>query len=424
MRTSIDKGSKIGPHVLTLGAAGEAALRRAKDEGWTWPIHKNVHIESLALTAKQLDQRTNTLTRIKTPWDDLGSDFGKVDYRELARIAWNFYDAAVPVKAERDAADLKEIINEPDPPGVKGYEELAKFGIELCLEATRRDYRCLLPALNAGTAEWDEIEALIRVGLIDAINDGGHVLAVHEGLLPHSSMAPPWAGVVGLDPDARPIPGAPHVQGAGDMNLRYRYIKAACDRWGKRMPLTIVSEYYAGGTYDLANIEAALGNLIWYDREVRKDPYILGVTPFTFDPDSFWLSQNYNYLLERLMRYMLAEKDVPNIEEPQAMPLPPTIPEFTSQIRVLLDDIDSAAIPVCDVFPRAVVVTQPVLLYTQPGVPYLSSMLRHKDAPVGRRLDISLAEYRGATVWLRVFSTPTLTLWVAYDPERMKILAV
>jgi hypothetical protein len=327
----VTAGSKFGPHVLRNGEAGEKALLRAKHEGWAWPIHKNVHVESLALTAKRLNPKTITVTRIKTAWDDPSYIFGKSNYEHEARILLDFVRSEVPVDVEWNAADYKEVLNESDPPGVAGYRELGLFWQQVCREAERRGFRVAGPAFNYGTPEWGEMQAFVDTGVFVDMKRGGHVLTVHEGILPHESLTPPWAGVLGVDPDARPIPGAPFVFGAGDGNLRYRYLYALLKRIGQVVPL-IVSEWYGGGTYDPAHISVTLRNLFWYDLEVRKDWYVLGVTPFTCDPDERWSEQNYNYLLESWMLYMRSQRDIPNA-------LPETIPP--SSVRTNQDVINA-----------------------------------------------------------------------------------
>lgn len=327
-------GSKIGLHVLGNGSAGVAAIEKSKQLGFVWPVHKNVHIESIPVTVKALTPQTITVTRIKTEWDDPSHILGKgaAVYRSEARKLLDFVRHEIPVDAEWNAADYKEVLNESDPPGPQGYRELALFCIELCNEATARGIRLAIPALNAGTPEWDEMIAMVETGLFGVMKRGGHILTTHDGLLPHDSMLPPWASVIGIDPDAEPIPGAPIVLGAGSMNLRYRYLYHLLRARGEVVPL-VISEYYAGGTYDEANIGTVLRNLFWYDSEIRRDYYVLGVTPFTFDPDGGWLNQNYNFILPALYDYMVSQRGIPNAGLPSPVPTVRTNQMFINAIN-------------------------------------------------------------------------------------------
>jgi hypothetical protein len=63
----------------------------------------------------------------------------------------------------------------------------------------------------------------------------------------------------------------------------------------------------------------------WYDREARKDPFVLAVLPFTIDPTGAWAGQDYTYAYPAVLEYLVQQKDLLNATAPAPINPPPDV---------------------------------------------------------------------------------------------------
>lgn len=207
-----------------------------------------------------------------------------------------------------------EPYNEPDPPGVAGYyalSELMKVTIDLA-----PDWMTLaLFSLNAGTPEWDEMNAMVSSGVFEMMVERDHVLAVHEGNL--------WSN----NPTAYmgdPIPGAPAVAGAGPLNFRYRFLYHMLDERDLPKPRLLVTEWY-NGDEESQSTEALVEAVTWYDREMAKDWYALGFMPYTLGPTPQWEHTDYQRVYDALGPYLERVRERENARPPAEEPTEPSV---------------------------------------------------------------------------------------------------
>ena len=87
------------------------------------------------------------------------------------------------------------------------------------------------------------------------------------------------------------------MEGAGALNLRYRFLYHLLEQRDEVVPL-FVSEFYAGGGYDPMNKPDVVARMHWYDMQVATDDYVLGFAPFTLGPVPEWVGQDYGPFYE------------------------------------------------------------------------------------------------------------------------------
>ena len=305
-------GSKIGIHAIYPNQV-IPLVRAARDRGVSWPLVKGVDNAGIALDVKQISPSTLTITRFVNIAEDAAQDvdhWSLSDMRQHAQAAIAFIADRLNAE-ERAAADWLEPLNEADPPGVAGWRAFGKYLCEVVREADRRGLKVALPGFNSGTPEWDEMNAFAESGLFALMRDGGHILTTHEGMVRGQPVD------VGF---GEPIPGAPHVVGAGSICFRYRYLYALLASRGEVVPL-VISEFYGGGSYSLPADEQ-VGRFAWYDHEARKNPYVLAALPFTVDPSGAWVRQDYTYAYPAVLDYLVQEKDSFNVAAPGPVYIP------------------------------------------------------------------------------------------------------
>jgi hypothetical protein len=300
--TGITRGSKLGIHCIIPGQT-MPLVRAAAARGVVWPVVKGVDNAGLAIEVKQAAPETITITRfVNEKWDsaqDCDTWTDDVFLRGAKETIQMVFDRTND--DERRAADFFEVLNEADPPGVAGWRALGRFCCEVVREADRRGLTVALPAFNAGTPEWDELQAFVDTGLFKLMMDGGHLLTVHEGVF----------GKVRIDTGAGDtIPGAPAAVRGGSMCGRYRFLYHLLEQRDEVVPC-VVSEFYSGDFYTEPP-EEQIARFGWYDRLIREDWYVLAVLPFTVDPSDGWKQQDYTYCFPAVLDYLAAERDKPN----------------------------------------------------------------------------------------------------------------
>jgi hypothetical protein len=308
----IAQGSKFGMHAIRPNQV-IPLVRAAHARGLVWPLVKGVDNGGIAIDVKAIEPRTLTITRfVNTPEDAAQGveHWTPADMRAHARLALDAVWLRLNPQ-ERAAADWIEPINEADPPGVDGCRAFGEYLKIIVDEGNQRGMKLALPAFNAGTPEWAEAQALVGTGAFAAIMAGGHILTVHEGVFGGNAVDKGFGDL---------IPGSPVVAGAGSLCFRYRYLYSLLSARGEVVPL-VVSEFYAGGSYQLAPAEQVV-RFAWYDKLARQDHYVLAVLPFTIDPDDTWRNSDYTYAFDAVLDYLAAEKDMPNATAPGPAPVP------------------------------------------------------------------------------------------------------
>ncbi|HID22544.1 MAG TPA: M23 family metallopeptidase, partial [Planctomycetaceae bacterium] len=306
----IATGAKLGVHAIQVANTLEYLA-----QGFRPPVFKVVDWLETLHAVKEIAPDALTVARRVSPAESCpGVADPAVDLRALRDAL--FAPVLESLDADPDlanAVDYWEICNEPDPPGPDGYRRLAEL-MALCIDrADELGLRLALFALNAGTPEWPEMEALADSGVFGHARRGGHVLSVHEGVFSPDQPIDLWF----LDD----IPGCPPGLGrrirAGALCFRYRFLAHLLEERGELVPV-IVSEWYPGSPDPS---EDNLARVAWYDGEMAADYYALGFCPFTLGPTPPWkdLAELYE---DRLLAYAAAATGRPN-----ALPPSPPAPE-------------------------------------------------------------------------------------------------
>ena len=223
----------------------------------------------------------------------------------------------------REAVTYWEVTNEPLGGGVptEVYTRLAQLTIK-CLDIGEANgLKLAIFGFSAGTPEWADLEAIVATGVFARAKAGGHILTLHEGVFGDEPIDK-WWNAHAADQDGNPtaeetgvatpggwIPGAPVVEGAGALTLRYRFLYRLLEERDEAVPL-FVSEFYAGGGYDPVDKPDVVARMHWYDMQVSTDEYVLGFAPFTLGPVPQWVGQDYGPFYEGedgLVAYMTAK---------------------------------------------------------------------------------------------------------------------
>jgi len=219
------------------------------------------------------------------------------------------------------AVDYWELTNEPLGGGTSpdSYARLATLTIKCMDIAEAHDLKLAIFGFSAGTPEWADLLAIVDTGVFARAKAGGHILALHEGVFGDDAIDK-WWNVHNVDADGNPtteetdvtapggwIPGAPVLDGAGALCLRYRFLYHLLQQRDEVVPL-FISEFYAGGGYDPANKTDVVARIRWYDDQISTDDYVLGFAPFTLGPTPGWERQDYGPFYEErdgLIAYMI-----------------------------------------------------------------------------------------------------------------------
>ena len=305
----ITEGSKIGVHAIRSNNV-QAFAQDLIDAGARFPVVKAVDdfgwLEEVArVSPDTIFVGRRTWGFGEGCWGVESWDDG--DMRDHAEEAID----RILTKIDEDPdleliVDYWEPYNEPDPPGVAGYRKLAELMIVTMDVAEEHDLKLALFSLNAGTPEWDEMEAMVDTGVFARARRGGHILSLHEGTFESHDPRQYWGGS---------IPGAPEVDGAGALNFRYRYLYYLLKQRGEVVPL-VVSEWYCGDE-QTASTETLVDALRWYDGEASKDYYFWATCPFTLGPSPGWGHTDYERVYEGgLIDHMIKIRGRQNGVEP------------------------------------------------------------------------------------------------------------
>lgn len=214
-------------------------------------------------------------------------------------------------------------LNEWDPPELNGdgYRAMAEVMILLCQEAGNRSpemearglhpIRLAIPGFNAGTPEWNEMQAMAGTQLFGLMQLRGDLLIIHEGVWWDMPIDSGFGDL---------IPGAPaRPAGAGSLCGRFNYLYAL----GIHVPF-VVTEWYDGNRRD-TDPAKRLAAMKWYDRIVRGNPWCRGFCPFELTDivDGPWWLVDFTPTFQSpaMLADMIAEKDKPNPTRSDDMPL-------------------------------------------------------------------------------------------------------
>lgn len=313
----IARGSKIGFHQQMEGPALQFA-RDALAFGAPMALGKSVDHNGNLVRLRQESPTTITISRSTRP--DIEACPGMDDHpsdsylREMAYAMADFIASKFNAE-ERAAIDYFEMWNEPRPHTVAGYAALARLMMFSCEAAETYGFKAALFSLNAGTPEWDEIIAILQTGVMQRMRQGGHIWAVHEGLLPMQGFDRNTPILVGLgSPITNPYTGvtSPAFPDAGFLCLRYRFWLHAAEQLGIQLAPFFVSEFYPSVHRPLSDlsVEDVAARYAVYEAEIAKDPLCLGVTPFTLG--NGWGHENHEPFYPALVAYARSVKDRQN----------------------------------------------------------------------------------------------------------------
>ncbi len=317
------KGTRIGYHMIAPRQVPGHVVALAQ-QGAIVPVCKFVVDWSGMNIVKAGSPHTLIVARKTFAGDEGVNNLAQMNETEIAKEAERLMAALYAKCVEERQYDgdrlqyidyLESPVNEADPPGAEGYAKLAKLMIYMMDIAENWDLpvrKLALFSLNAGTPEWNEMEAMVQTGVFERMQAGGHIISLHEGTLPIAGYSMETTPVDLWWGPEHTIPGAPAVPGSGALNCRYRYLLHLIRQRGLYVPI-LISEFYAGGGYDGADPEKIMQRMAWYDEQVRHDPEVIGFTPFTFGGKGVgWDKQDYDFMLPRLFQYTLEQKDRQN----------------------------------------------------------------------------------------------------------------
>jgi len=189
-------------------------------------------------------------------------------------------------KFHRHNVDYWEFINEQDPPGTEGQAKLARYSIYAMDVAEANGYKLALFSHSTGVPEPPEWDAMADTGVFERAAAGGHCLSLHEyGEWPidlHSHLA------------------------------RYRDVyERIILPWHLDLPCYI-TEHAAWVHLLDRGPDWLWSQLVEYDRELRKDPYVAGAHIYSVGPGPTWYNDCYVAIYPRFINYCIEQRDVPN----------------------------------------------------------------------------------------------------------------
>ena len=296
MYPTMGRGSRIGVHSILPNRVGGFTDELVAG-GTRFPVVKAVDDLGWLTGIKESDPETIIVARVSAfelegcpNVQDPDTDLDEMANALLSLILNRLTEDA----RLRGTVAYWEIANEPDPPKPEGYRRLAELMIRCMEKAERYGLKLAIFSLNAGTPEWDEMKAMVDTGVFARAQEGGHILALHEGTFDTHDPRSGWG---------QTIPGAPEVEGAGNLNFRYRYLYHLLKKRDQVIPL-VVSEWYCGDEAS-ASTETLVNAVTWYEREASEDYYFWGTLPFTLGPTGQWWHTDYERVYPDLVDYMI-----------------------------------------------------------------------------------------------------------------------
>lgn len=315
--------SKLGVHVVRNNDPYIMEfVRRAKPR-----VMKGVDDLGFLADIKQVSPGTVTVGRLNQAnviehWPD------STDPGAAAAI---FVDENLETYRLNPQVDYWEGWNEFVPVTPERWEWYAQFEAARACGMYAHGLRAAVGGFSLGTPEYAEMGLFLPA--LEAAHRCGGIFTLHEGLSPIIGCG------VGADDPELWLPGAPEFPGKvmGYVTARYRYWY---EGWLKPnglgdLPLAI-SELAIGGIVadspcngpggsawkdfqewwveqgvGPTGPQAYLNVLAWYDRLVREDPYVLGVTIFTAGASGggdFWYDYDIHEVLPLLGEYAVGQR--------------------------------------------------------------------------------------------------------------------
>ncbi len=338
-------GGKIGIHSLQP-AESVNYTRQLNQNGGRFPVVKAVDNIDWLADIKTIDPEIITIARFEIP-GNIGEGVNGIQYVEDGDYS-HFVDtlfAPIQVKLRErpdflTIIDYWEICNEPDPPGADGWRKLAEC-ISACIErANEMGIKLAIFALNAGTPEWWELEAIVETGVFGAAKAGGHIMTCHEAIfgfengafnnpvdlwyghpIPVNQEGTRWVQVredglhyFNFDANGQDQPDWWDKGIAGPLLYRYRFLYALLHERDEVIPL-VISEIVYGGNY--SDVPDVRSRVEWYDEKSADDYYVLAHLPFTLGGYGYgWDKQDYAYAYPTFIDYMTVTRNRPNADQP------------------------------------------------------------------------------------------------------------
>ena len=187
--------------------------------------------------------------------------------------------------------DYWEGWNEPDP-GLAWMSWYARLEVERVRLMAAHGLKSAIGGFPPGVPELDEF-ALFLPAVATAKEYGG-ILTLHEGDIHSGDMSHLYG---------EPMAGYPAYPDRGLMSFRYRWFyRELLEPNDLVIPLVISELEFAG--WHTTDVPGLIAQLAWYDREARKDGYVIGFTAFTAGGIGYWDMYDLNGMLPELANYV------------------------------------------------------------------------------------------------------------------------
>jgi hypothetical protein len=200
----------------------------------------------------------------------------------------------------REYTDYWEITNEMDPVGAEGYRKHAEIHFHFMDIAEQNGFKIALFTWNAGTPEWEELQAVVETGVFGRAKEGGHILALHEG-----TFAPPVTTGYG-----EPLPSRPRYPNRGTLCCRYRWLYEDFLKPRNEVIPLLMSEFGMGAyAHTGFTPQEWVQEISWFDDRMREDDYVLACCPFTLGPVGQWDDHDWEAALPYYAERIISLKD-------------------------------------------------------------------------------------------------------------------
>jgi len=272
-----DDGITSFQQALMERGASLPTAKAVQDIGW---------LEHIKLT----DDQTRTVARFIDDGQGSGSLEGFDSTKDYTWQAEKRMYELMPLwSPHRDYVDYWEIVNEQDPNSPEGHATIARFFIRAMEIAELWGYQLALFSYSMGVPEPHEWDAIAQTGVFERAAQGGHAISLHEyGEWPRDQIS---------------------------LLTRYRYVyETHILPRGLDIPL-FITEAGAHG-FDPSEYTDAqmIEQMVAYDREVSKDPYVAGVHLFTVGGFGSWPQYRDRWveLYPQFVDYAVSVKDRAN----------------------------------------------------------------------------------------------------------------
>lgn len=321
-RALTEMKSKIGIHSIRTGPTVNFCKQMA-EQGTPVPVVLSVDRPTLAQEIHDVSPQTFVITRLTGDhlFRPLLDALPSVDEKDIANSAWRYFREKT-VLAELRYANAVNFMNEWDwgPDNPSGYHKMGLVSRHMAELARQDGLNYAHLALNCGTPEWDELNALVESGMFDHAKNNKGILLLHEGVFNERDPISLWWPAMS--------PFGQDIRGAGWLCLRYRILYEGFLKPKNLVIPLVISEFYAGGKR--SDIPDTMARLDWYNGEINSDDYVIGVCPFTVGPTEQWANENYEPIYAGAVQeyaLRLLKENPPPAETPNVPEVPPAVPE-------------------------------------------------------------------------------------------------